>query len=343
MERSLQSTSSHAAHSPEASTLAALSDLLCQLPAESAPVLASNTAVYRSIRSLLDQIDLPRGSDSIQFINDCRSWSWQTLFEDTQSRYGLLHLPANGYIPLHDHADAYGLSLVLEGNPVLLSPDLKHRQGIHWISDQGIRARQLHSGQISVIVPGNNNIHGFQGGQTPSTLLSLTTQKTDQDRHWYFPENQDGIDSKNRLWRHLILSIFTLTMTHLPAAHAGECDIQALGQFLKEQTEHRDINHLLACAREDYPQAQFWVADAYQSARGVNMNLVEAAYWYGRAAEQGMPEAQLRYGEMMMSGEGITEDSAEALDWIFKSYMAGNKEAEEMFYYLLANPTPLDC
>lgn len=343
MKRSRQNTSLPTASCPDAPALAALTDLLCHLPPSLNTILTSDTAIYQAIHSLLVRIDLAQRLNPVLPCNAAKSWSWQTLFEDTETRYGLLHLPPNGHMPLHDHADAYGLSLVLEGNPVLLSPDLKPEKGSLWIDEHQISARLLHEGQISLILPGIKNIHGFQGGPTPSTIFSLVNRKPDQDRNWYFSRNAGTWDSVPSQWRPLLLALVTLAMAGLPVTHAGDCDLLALGQFLKDQTQDTDINHLLACAREDYPQAQFWAADAYQSARGVTKDLTEAAYWYGRAAQQGMPEAQLRYGEMMLNGEGITENSAEALDWIFKSYMAGNKEAGEMFHYLIANPAPLDC
>jgi hypothetical protein len=316
--------------------------VLCHLTPGSAPVLSNNTAIYRELCSLIDEIDLPQQSGLNWSEHDGKTWSWQTLYADTVCRYGLLHLPANGYIPLHDHAEAYGLSMVLEGHPFLLTPMFMPGKG-RLINEKQIRVRRLHKDQISVILPGNHNIHGFRTDHESSTVLSFTIQKTNQVRHWYFTKPFGINDSIAYPRRLLLLTFIVMIMAGLSVTHAGECDKQVLGQFLREQSKHRDINHLLACAREDYPQAQFWVADAYQSARGVNQDLAEAAYWYGRAAQQGMPEAQLRYGEMIMNGEGITEDSAEALDWIFKSYMGGNKEAEAMFHYLMTNPAPLDC
>ncbi|MDR1695416.1 MAG: SEL1-like repeat protein [Endomicrobium sp.] len=62
----------------------------------------------------------------------------------------------------------------------------------------------------------------------------------------------------------------------------------------------------------------------------VNGDLVEAAAWYRKAAEQGSSDAQYELGEMYYYGRGVNKISDEAFKWFEKSAEQGNIEARKM-------------
>jgi hypothetical protein len=83
--------------------------------------------------------------------------------------------------------------------------------------------------------------------------------------------------------------------------------------------ESRELQALRTKAVAGDAAAQFALASAYDSGRGVKTNLTEAAKWYEAAAQQGNSEAQNSIGSLYLHGEGVPQDPPKACDWFAKS------------------------
>ena len=62
-------------------------------------------------------------------------------------------------------------------------------------------------------------------------------------------------------------------------------------------------------------EAQYSVGSAYATGTGVDKDLVAAAYWYRKAAEQGHPGAQNDLGYAYRYGLGVAQSEIEAVKW----------------------------
>ncbi|MCP4697355.1 MAG: DUF1311 domain-containing protein [Gammaproteobacteria bacterium] len=72
-------------------------------------------------------------------------------------------------------------------------------------------------------------------------------------------------------------------------------------------------------AEADDASAQLELADRYKQGNGVVQDFGQAAYWYRKAAEQGLAEAQYKLGVMHYKGKGVSQDSAQAAQWFQKA------------------------
>jgi TPR repeat protein len=72
----------------------------------------------------------------------------------------------------------------------------------------------------------------------------------------------------------------------------------------------------LSLARRGDATSQLNVAQMYHAGRGISQNLVEAAKWYRRAADQGIPQAQQNLGIAHAMGYGLRQDFVEAYKWL---------------------------
>ena len=54
----------------------------------------------------------------------------------------------------------------------------------------------------------------------------------------------------------------------------------------------------------------------------------QAAYWFNKAAEQGLAIAQFYLGQMYESGRGVTQDDEQAVEWWKKAAEQGNASAQ---------------
>ena len=78
--------------------------------------------------------------------------------------------------------------------------------------------------------------------------------------------------------------------------------------------------HMRDAAELGYGLAQCNLGILYEEGRGVLKDERAAAYWYGRAAEQGIPEAQYYYGGMHASGTGgLPVDGTKAVLWLTRA------------------------
>jgi localization factor PodJL len=74
--------------------------------------------------------------------------------------------------------------------------------------------------------------------------------------------------------------------------------------------------------------AQFVIATRYLNGeQGAPQDDAQAAYWYGRAAAQGLAPAQYRLGTLYERGKGVARDLRAALDWYERAASLGNTKA----------------
>ena len=69
--------------------------------------------------------------------------------------------------------------------------------------------------------------------------------------------------------------------------------------------------------------------DAFnQTASRLLQDLVQAAQWYRKAADQNHPLAQFNLGLMYTKGEGVPQDDAQAVAWMRKAAQQGDAGAQ---------------
>jgi hypothetical protein len=68
-------------------------------------------------------------------------------------------------------------------------------------------------------------------------------------------------------------------------------------------------------AEAGYPRAQWVLGDHYERGMGVESDPSEAARWYRRAAEQGFVEGQYNLGRLYLMGLGVEQDLVESYVW----------------------------
>ena len=74
-------------------------------------------------------------------------------------------------------------------------------------------------------------------------------------------------------------------------------------------------------------EAQFCIAERYDSGWGVSENYEEAAKWYDKAAEQGHTDAMIKLGFYYHLGRGVLEDKSKAESLYKKALKKGNEGA----------------
>ena len=83
--------------------------------------------------------------------------------------------------------------------------------------------------------------------------------------------------------------------------------------------------------------AQNNLGQIYYRGDGVPQDLVTAALWYRKAAEQGFARAQFNLGWMYANGEGVRNDSATAVQWYRKAAAQGLADAQYNLGWMYAN------
>ena len=283
-----------------------------------------------------DSLDFEESESSSETV--AQNYSWKPLFDTAGLKVGLLHLPAGGSIPAHDHPDTVGVSIVLKGSPELIQAD----QG----NELQPRRKTLKAGDLSFIFPERNNIHGFENQDRPATLLSINISKSHRAasaKKWRF--SLGLVDQLiHRPGKAAVHGLFGLSLCALSQASlAQHCDIKQATAMLSGNYVAEAVQMLDACAKKGDAAAQRQLADLYLAGNGVEQDHYEAAQWYRKAAEQGDAHSQYHYGVMLVEGQGITDDAHEGLEWLYQAMHAGHAEAKQAFEYLLANPEPLDC
>ncbi len=122
----------------------------------------------------------------------------------------------------------------------------------------------------------------------------------------------------------------------LPLAVAGDLRAQfAVGTLYDEGSGvSQDADHsaywFARAAEQGLPAAQFNLGNAYRHGRGLSQDDVKAVHWWLRAAEQGFPRAQFNLGTQYFFGRGVAKDEAEALMWYQRAAANGHQRAQQI-------------
>ena len=81
-------------------------------------------------------------------------------------------------------------------------------------------------------------------------------------------------------------------------------------------------------AEQGYADAQYMLGIFYFNGLGVPEDVVKAVEWYRKAAEQGHPGAQLYLGWCYEDGTGVNKDLETAIKWYCKAAEQGNESAQ---------------
>ncbi len=277
-----------------------------------------------------------------------KPYHWIPLLEHDNCRSGLLYLPPGGRIAMHDHPDSIGVSIVLDGTPLISQCDRVpgRRHVFTPLAQETTSLTRLKPHNKSFIFPYKNNIHGFSSSGSSCLLLNSVFQKKAMHHHGFLPgqlinRSLSGEHLSSALQKSLPAIFLSMSLS-LPlsvyaddaAPHANTATI-VLATMPFETLERVALNGNV--------HAQAMLAERYYSGEGVKKDLYRANIWYRRAAEGGCAEAQYRIGVMLIDGEGMTEDSNEGLEWIFRASQADHAKATRVFNYLMANPVALDC
>jgi len=83
-------------------------------------------------------------------------------------------------------------------------------------------------------------------------------------------------------------------------------------------------------AQKGDPVAQNALANMYETARGVEMNLMLALSWYKKAALQDYAQAQFNIGRLLLDEASSEQNIAEAAYWLDLAASQGLREAKEL-------------
>lgn len=75
--------------------------------------------------------------------------------------------------------------------------------------------------------------------------------------------------------------------------------------------------------------SQYVLGLFYIAGEGVQIDALEAARWWRKAADQGHAEAQANLGALYLGGIGIRKDEIEAYRWMLLASAQGNPKAIE--------------
>lgn len=106
--------------------------------------------------------------------------------------------------------------------------------------------------------------------------------------------------------------------------------LQSIGEFLEILGEDKDVDfgELLIKAKAGNAEAQYKIGKCYYIGQDVMLNLIEAAKWWRKAAEQGHAIAQNNLGYCYFGGEGVEQDDAKAAMWWTKAAEQGDVYAQ---------------
>jgi TPR repeat protein len=85
---------------------------------------------------------------------------------------------------------------------------------------------------------------------------------------------------------------------------------------MAEQWTTAHLQEVIQKANDGDMRAQVDLASRFHVGDGIDKDLVQAAYWYRKLADNGVAEAQLTLGLMYIKGEGLQRDDQQALHWL---------------------------
>jgi len=300
--------------------------------------------LYQKIKS--STCFIQRSQNVIQGIKKNKGYHWHSLYQGNQCRAGLLYLIPNRQIPLHDHPNNIGASMVLSGSPIITQEQtlIGTKNRLRQFSYLRLKHKKLIPWDITYVFPSKKNVHGFASRHSPSLLFNIMFFKQSRYRRRFIPipiknksNNQRKILSKKVMgWLVTLNLIFTSTIF-------ASCNQEILKNNWQAEASKEKLELLKQCSKLENGMAQFLLAELYYSGIAIKQDMHKAYYWYLKAAKNGHVKAQYQVGMMLLDGKGVTEDSFDGLEWIFTSSQGGNSEATEVLNYILDNPEPLEC
>jgi len=279
-----------------------------------------------------------------------KPYHWMPLVEHDNCRSGLLYLPPDGRIAMHDHPDSIGVSIVLEGTPLISQSNAVSTRGRSFtsIATEKVSYERLQPHEKSFIFPHKNNIHGFSSAESSSLLLNTLFYKQAMNHHGFIPGRVvnralSGRHFSSMLQKSLPGILLSISLTLPASVYADDTTFLNGDAAVAPALVRLPFDTLERYALDGNVESQGLLARRYSSGDGVKKDLYRAGIWYRRAAKGGCAEAQYQIGMMLLDGEGVTEDSIEGLEWIFRAAQADHVKATRVFNYLMANPVALDC
>jgi TPR repeat protein len=95
-------------------------------------------------------------------------------------------------------------------------------------------------------------------------------------------------------------------------------------------------------AEQGLAEAQYSLGRLYATGKGVPHDEEQATMWVRSAASQGFPAAEERLGERYASGKGTTQDDRLAYFWLTLAFLHGEKNAEKLRAAEAAKLKPAD-
>lgn len=126
-----------------------------------------------------------------------------------------------------------------------------------------------------------------------------------------------------------IESEITAGATEPAQADADSETAGAAYDALQNQEYDTAYDLFYSLAAQDNALAQYEIGALYHRGAGVEKDVMRAARWYERAAEQGYREAQYRLGNMYLMGEGVRQSDVEAAHWFEKAAQQGHADARD--------------
>ena len=113
---------------------------------------------------------------------------------------------------------------------------------------------------------------------------------------------------------------------------ANNGDVRAqlnMAVIARELQQYAAAFHWARLAAKHFPEGNYLVGELYAEGQGVEQSDIDAAHWYGLAAQQGHARAQAALGKLYLSGKGVVTDPAAAKAWLLKA--ARQNDADALF------------
>jgi TPR repeat protein len=126
--------------------------------------------------------------------------------------------------------------------------------------------------------------------------------------------------SKNKICAVILLTVGLVLASGDMAFATFEDGVKAY----EKQDYKTAIKEWLPLARNNDTAAMRNLGHMYRRGLGVEVDAVQAVYWYQRAAERGFSRAQANLASMYLKGEGVDKDPKKATDWFIVAARAGH-------------------
>ena len=123
-------------------------------------------------------------------------------------------------------------------------------------------------------------------------------------------------------------SIALSTLLFLALASAAVADTESGITAFNRGQYATALEEFAEPAREDDPEALYFLGRMYETGLGVEKDSARAADFYRRAADGNHVAAQYEYGNLLVLGEGVAQDLAAAYRWTYMAAQQGHKGAK---------------